>query len=77
MKKAVCAMAVITLMSQSALAGGMAEPLMEPEIIAQETAAGTGGGWVIPLILIAVIAAVASSTSGGETPVDMPMPQLQ
>jgi hypothetical protein len=51
-------------------AGGMAEPVMEPEIIVEETATGTGGGWVVPLILIAVIAAVASSSSGGSTPVN-------
>ena len=67
MKKALCAIAVAALMSQPALAGGMAEPVMEPDIIVEETATGTGGGWVVPLILIAVIAAVASS-SGGSAP---------
>jgi hypothetical protein len=66
MKKALCALAVAALFIQPAFAGGMAEPVMEPEIIAQESA-GTGGGWVVPLILIAIVAAVASS-SGGSTP---------
>ena len=47
-------------------AGGMAEPVMEPEIIVEETT-GTGGGWIVPLILIAVIAAVASSSGGGDS----------
>jgi len=68
MKKVVCAMAAAAVISQPALAGGMAEPVMEPEVIAESTT-GTGGGWVVPLILIAVIAAVASS-SGSSTPID-------
>jgi hypothetical protein len=70
MKNAVFALSVAALISQPALAGGMAEPVMEAEVIAEESA-GTGGGWVVPLILIAVIAAVASS-SGGSTPTPLP-----
>ena len=58
----------------AANAGGMAEPVMEAEVIA-EAATGTGGGWIVPLIFIAVVAAVASSSGGGDTPV--PSPQLQ
>jgi hypothetical protein len=55
-------------------AGNLAEPIMEPEIIVEEST-GTGGGWVVPLILVAVIAAVASASSGGsDTPVPMPSP---
>jgi len=60
--------AVAALATLPALAGGMAEPVMEPEIIVEEST-GTGGGWVVPLVLIAVIAAVASSTSGSDAPV--------
>ncbi len=40
----------------AAQAGGMAEPILEPEVIAEETA-GTSG-FIIPLILLAIIAAV-------------------
>jgi len=58
----------------AANAGGMAEPVMEAEVIT-EAAPAAGIGWVVPLVLIAVIAAVASSTGGGDTPV--PTPQLQ
>ena len=49
--------------SGAAHAGGMAEPLMEPEVIAEETA-GTSG-FVVPLILLAVIAAVLLIDNGG------------
>jgi len=53
-----------SLMASGAVhAGGMAEPLMEPEVIAEETA-GTSG-FVVPLILLAVIAAVLLIDNGG------------
>jgi hypothetical protein len=70
-----CGMAIaLTLPAQ---AGNMAAPIMEPEVIVEEST-GTAGGWVVPLILIAVIAAVASASSGGgDTPVPPPVPQLQ
>ncbi len=47
-------------------AGGMAEPMMEPEVIAEETS--NSGGFIIPLLLLAAIVAVASSSGGGSTP---------
>ena len=58
----------------AANAGGLAEPVMEAEVIA-EAATGTGGGWIVPLIFIAVVAAVASSSGGGETPIPGPVQQ--
>lgn len=51
------------LVTAPAHAGGMAEPLMEPEVIAEETS--NSGGFVIPLLLLAAIVAVASSSGGG------------
>ena len=52
-------------------AGGLAEPLMEPEVI--EEASATSGGFIIPLVLLAIIVAVASSSSGSMTPVESPI----
>lgn len=51
------------LISASAQAGGLAEPMMEPEVIAEETTAS--GGFVIPLLLLAIIAVAVSSGGGG------------
>lgn len=47
-------------------AGGVAEPLMEPEVIAEETS--NSGGFIIPLLLLAAIVAIASSNGGGSSP---------
>jgi len=43
-------------------AGGLAEPMMEPEVI--EEASSTSGGFIVPLLLLAIIVALASSSSG-------------
>ena len=56
-----------TFAATSVQAGGFAEPLMEPEIIQEQSA--TTGGFIIPLVLLAVLIAVASSGSGGGTTV--------
>ena len=48
-------------------AGGMAEPVMEAEVIAEET--NTSGGFLVPLLLLAAIIAIASSGGGGSGPV--------
>jgi hypothetical protein len=78
MNKFVAAAALAAIVAQPALAGGMAEPVMEPEVIAEESV-GTGGGWIVPLILIALVAAVASASGSSDTPIvpDTPMPSLQ
>jgi len=47
-----------------AYAGGMAEPVMDAEVVAQQTSSSSGG-IIVPLLLLLVIAAVASSGSGG------------
>ena len=49
----------------SAMAGGMAEPVMEmaPAVVVEEAqGSSTSAGLIIPLILIALIAAAASSS---------------
>ena len=60
MRKTVFTLAAAAGFSASAaFAGGMAEPVMEPEIIVEEST-GTSGDFVVPLLLLAVIAAVAA-----------------
>jgi hypothetical protein len=59
MKKLVLAAAISGLAS-TAFAGGLSAPVMEPEIIVEETAGTTAGGIIVPLILLALIAAIAA-----------------
>jgi hypothetical protein len=59
MKKVALA-AALSLAATSAFAGSYVEPVMEPEVIIEETA-GTSGGIVVPLLLLAVVAAIAAS----------------
>lgn len=60
-KNTAIAIATAAAMSTAAYAGSMDAPVMEPEIIVEETTAGTGGGWVVPVLLLAVVAAIASA----------------
>ncbi len=52
----------------AALAGGMAEPVMEmaPVIVEEQAGSSSSAGLIIPLILIALIAAAMSSSTGSE-----------
>lgn len=45
--------------STTAFAGTIEEPIVEPVIV--EETSGTGSAWVIPVILLALIAAAAAS----------------
>jgi len=65
-KPATAIAAGIALAATQVSAGGLAEPMMEPEVI--EESAATSGGFIIPLLFLAIIVAVASSSSGGTTP---------
>ena len=60
-------------------AGGFAEPRIEPEVMAPETvvsqtaATSAPGGIIVPLILLALIAAAGlANGGGGSTPVPIP-----
>lgn len=53
--------AIICLSGTTAFAGGLAEPMMEPEVIEESSA--SSGGFIVPLVLLAIIVAVASSSS--------------
>jgi hypothetical protein len=59
MKKLALA-AALTLAASTAFAGGMVEPVMEPEIVEQATSS-SAGGVIVPLMLLLVVAAAAAS----------------
>ncbi len=52
-------------MAGPATAGNLTEPEMEPEVLAEETAATSSGGILIPIFLLVFLAAAASSGGGG------------
>ena len=54
----------VLIATTSAHAGGLAEPLMAPEVIAEEAVAESRG-FILPLILLVLIAAAISSGGGG------------
>ena len=58
MKKLALA-AAVSLAASTAFAGGMAEPVMEPEVVVEKSS--TSGGMVIPLLLLLVVAAAVAS----------------
>ncbi len=61
-KKILLAGAFCALATQSAYAGGVAEPTMEQEVVVAETTASSGG-FVLPLLLLVLIAVAVSGTS--------------
>ncbi|WP_193143335.1 MULTISPECIES: hypothetical protein [unclassified Meridianimarinicoccus] len=60
MKKLALAAALAVTASTAAYAGGLDEPVVEPVIIEEDTS-GSGGAWVIPVVLLALIGAAAAS----------------
>lgn len=68
MKKLALATTAIVLSATTAFAGGMAEPIeMAPIDIIEDTAgSSSNAGLIVPLILIALIAAAAGSSSETE-----------
>jgi hypothetical protein len=59
MKKLALA-AALSVAATSAFAGGPVEPIMEPEVIVEESP--SSGGIVVPLVLLAVVAAIAATS---------------
>ncbi len=51
------------LTSATAFAGGMAEPVMEPEVVKAATSS-SAGGIIVPLLLLLLVAAAVSSNNG-------------
>ncbi len=59
MKKLALA-AALSVAATTAFAGGLVEPVMEPEVVEAATSS-SAGGIIIPLLLLIVIAAAASN----------------
>lgn len=59
MKKLALA-AALTVAASTAFAGGMVEPIMEPEVVEANTSS-SAGGIIVPLLLLLVVAAAASN----------------
>jgi hypothetical protein len=59
MKKLALA-AALTAVATASFAGGMVEPVMEPEVVEAATSS-SAGGIIVPLLLLVIIAAVASN----------------
>jgi hypothetical protein len=65
MKKVMFAAAAVAALGTSALAGGLAEAIMEPEVVA-EAASTSNAGILVPVLALIMMAAVlADSGSGG------------
>lgn len=65
MKKLSILALVAGLSASSAFAGGVAEPVMEPEVVAAATSS-SAAGVIVPLLLLLVVAA---ALSGGREPI--------
>ena len=52
--------AVLSVAATTAFAGGVAEPVMETEVVAAATSS-SAGGIIVPLLLLLVVAAAVSS----------------
>ena len=59
MKKLALA-AAVSLYATTSFAGGMAEPVMEPEVVVEE-ASSSSGNIVVPLLVVLLLAAAASN----------------
>lgn len=60
-KPAAAVAASLSLTAAPLHAGALAEPLMEPEVIAEEAAAASSTGFVVPLFFLVILAAAISS----------------
>jgi hypothetical protein len=65
-RKLIGTTALLAVMGSAAYAGGLAEPEMVPEVVAERTSS-SAGGILIPLLILILVAAAASSggSSGG------------
>lgn len=59
MKKIALA-AALSVSASTAFAGNMEAPVMEAPIIVEEAAAGSSAGIVVPMLILAVVAAAVS-----------------
>jgi hypothetical protein len=54
--------AVLALSAMAAQAGGLGEPIMEPDVV-EEATSSSAAGIIVPILLILLIAAAASGGS--------------
>jgi hypothetical protein len=64
MKQFAATVAVISVIGGAALAGGMAEPIMEEEIVAEEATSSSNAGILVPILAL-ILFAFAFSNNGG------------
>lgn len=55
-------------------AGSVGEPLIEPEVIAEDTAASSGAGLLVPIFMLLFLAVAASAGGGGGNTVPPAVP---
>lgn len=69
MKKIVVSAAVVAMFATTAFAGSLVEPEMEPmvEVMQEEPAGTSDGGLLVPLLALAAIAVLISSSSDSTT----------
>ena len=60
--------AVLALSAMAATAGGLGEPIMEPDVVEAATSSPAGGIIVPILLLLLIVAATAGGSSSGATP---------
>ena len=63
--------AVLALSAMAATAGGLGEPIMEPEVVEAATSS-SAGGIIVPILLLLLIAAAVSGSSNTPVPVANP-----
>ena len=61
--------AVLALSAMSASAGGLGEPIMDPDVVESATSS-SAGGIIVPILLLLLIAAAVSG--GSSTPAPIP-----
>jgi hypothetical protein len=61
-------MAVALVLGGPALAGGMAEPVMEPTVIEEETTTSSRAGILVPILAILLIGLAISNDSDTQAP---------
>ena len=59
---------VVALLGLPAFAGGVAEPVMEPNVVVQDTTS-SASGIVVPLLLLLLIAAAVAGSDGSSPPI--------
>lgn len=59
--------AVLALSAMSVNAGGLGEPIMEPEVVEAATSS-SAGGIIVPILLLLLIAAAVSGGSKSPVP---------